>query len=70
MTKSRSDSCIYIVISAVFTGAIAQYALPYIIPEVEPLWITIVAAMLGMIFAAGLLWIQDNSKKRKYRGQV
>ena len=70
MTKSRSDSCIYILIAAILTGAIATFLLPLLIPEVDTLWVTILATIIGMIFASLLLWIQDNSKKRKYRGQV
>ena len=70
MSRSKSDTCIYILIAAILTGAIATFVLPFLIPEVDTLWITIIAAVTGMLFASFLLWIQDNSKKRKYRGQV
>jgi hypothetical protein len=70
MSKSRWDQCVYILIGALFTGALATFVFPLILPGIDTLWITIGAAITGMVFASMLLFFQDRSKQKKYRGQV
>lgn len=70
MSRTRTDTCVYMMLSAMFAGAFATFVVPFFAPDMDTLWVTICAAIIGMLIAMPIIALQDRSHAKKYRGEA